>query len=59
MENGKIIEVKNKNNFMVVFPSYIPHAITPLHSNDNKDVAFLEQRFSIQFWVRWKQEDDE
>ena len=44
---------------MVVFPSYIPHAITPLHSNDNKDGAFLEQRFSIQFWVIWKQEDDE
>tara|TARA_R110000796_G_scaffold77341_1_gene172729 strand:- start:2744 stop:3433 length:690 start_codon:yes stop_codon:yes gene_type:complete len=59
MEDGKIIEVKNKNNFMVVFPSYIPHAITPLQSDDNKDVAFLEQRFSVQFWVRWRQEDDE
>ena len=25
--DNKNIEVKNKNNFMVVFPSYIPHAI--------------------------------
>jgi hypothetical protein len=59
MEDGEIIKVKNKNNFMVVFPSYIPHAITPLRSDDNKDVAFLEQRFSVQFWVRWRQKDDE
>jgi len=49
--DNEIIEVKNKNNFMVVFPSYIPHAITPLYSKDKQDVPFLEQRFSIQFWV--------
>lgn len=42
------------NNFMVVFPAYIPHAITPLYTESNKDVSFLEQRFSIQFWVRFK-----
>ena len=49
--DNKNIEVKNKNNFMVVFPSYIPHAITPLYSENKQDVPFLEQRFSIQFWV--------
>ena len=49
--DNKIIEVKNKNNFMVVFPSYIPHAITPLYSKNKQDVPFLEQRFSIQFWI--------
>tara|TARA_R100000030_G_scaffold36699_1_gene27418 strand:- start:3344 stop:3985 length:642 start_codon:yes stop_codon:yes gene_type:complete len=47
----KIIEVENKNNFMMVFPSYIPHAITPLFSENKQDVPFLEQRFSIQFWI--------
>jgi len=52
--DNKIIEIKNKNNFMVVFPSYIPHAITPLYSKNKKDVPFLEQRFSIQFWVSLK-----
>ena len=59
MEDGEIIKVKNKNNFMVVFPSYIPHAITPLHTVDNKNVSFLEQRFSVQFWLRWRQTEDE
>tara|TARA_R100001460_G_scaffold7395_1_gene18896 strand:- start:3764 stop:4402 length:639 start_codon:yes stop_codon:yes gene_type:complete len=49
--DNKNIEVKNRNNFMVVFPSYIPHAITPLYSENKQDVPFLEQRFSIQFWV--------
>ena len=51
MDENKIIEVENKNNFMVVFPSFVPHAITPLYSENNEDVSFLEQRFSIQFWV--------
>jgi|TARA_R110002012_G_scaffold155239_1_gene316116 hypothetical protein len=50
----KIIEVKNKNNFFVLFPTYIPHAITPVYTEDRKDVSFLEQRFSIQFWVKLK-----
>jgi len=50
----EIIEIENKNNFLVVFPSYIPHAIKPVYTEDNKDVPFLEQRFSIQFWVRFK-----
>jgi len=54
MDNNKIYEVKNKSNFMTVFPSYIPHAISPLHTDDDKDVSFLEQRFSIQFWVSLK-----
>jgi len=52
MDDHKIIEVKNKNNFMVVFPSYIPHSISPLYTDDKEDVSFLEQRFSIQFWVK-------
>ena len=51
MDENKTIEVENKNNFLVIFPSFIPHAITPLCSENNKDVSFLEQRFSIQFWV--------
>ena len=51
MDENKTIEVENKDNFLVVFPSFIPHAITPLCSENNKDVSFLEQRFSIQFWV--------
>ena len=50
----EIIEVENKNNFLVVFPSYIPHAIKPVYTEDKNDVPFLEQRFSIQFWVRFK-----
>ncbi len=52
MDDNKIIEVKNKNNFMVVFPSYISHSISPLYTDNNKDVSFLEQRFSIQFWTK-------
>ena len=52
MDDNKIIKVPNKNNFMVVFPSYISHAIMPLYSEDKKDVAFAAQRFSIQHWNR-------
>jgi Rps23 Pro-64 3,4-dihydroxylase Tpa1-like proline 4-hydroxylase len=52
MDDGKIIKVPNKNNFMTVFPAFIHHAIIPLKSKDNKDVDFTSQRFSIQFWVR-------
>tara|TARA_R100001163_G_scaffold17449_1_gene15625 strand:- start:420 stop:1067 length:648 start_codon:yes stop_codon:yes gene_type:complete len=52
MDDNKIIKVKNKNNFMVVFPSFIPHCISPLYTENNEDVSFLEQRFSLQFWVR-------
>ena len=52
MDDNKIIEIKNKNNFMVVFPSYIPHSISPLYTDDKEDVSFLEQRFSIQFWIK-------
>ena len=55
MDEGKIIKIENKNNFMVLFPSYIPHAITPIYTEDNKDVSFLEQRFSIQYWVTLQQ----
>ena len=51
MDEGKIIEIPNQDNFFCVFPSFISHAITPLYSEDNKDVPFLEQRFSVQFWT--------
>ena len=52
MDDGKIIKIPNKKNFMVVFPSFIHHAIIPLKSEDNKDVDFASQRFSVQFWMR-------
>lgn len=52
MDNGQIIEFDNRDNCMVVFPSWVDHSITPIKSKDNKDVPFLEQRFSIQYWVR-------
>jgi len=52
MDDGKIIKIPNKNNFMTVFPSFIHHAIIPLKSKDNKHVDFTSQRFSVQFWVR-------
>jgi len=51
IDEGKIIEIPNKDNFFCVFPSFISHAITPVYSEDNKDVSFAEQRFSIQFWT--------
>jgi hypothetical protein len=47
--DGKIIEIPNQNNVMVVFPSFVDHAITPLEAE--KDVSFTDQRFSIQYWV--------
>jgi len=50
-DNGETIRVPTKNNFFVVFPSYIMHAITPLYSADKKDVPFAAQRFSIQHWM--------
>ena len=52
MDNDRIVRVENKNNLMVLFPSYVPHSITPLYSNDSKNVPFMEQRFSIQTWLR-------
>jgi hypothetical protein len=52
MDEGKIIEIPNQNNLMVLFPSYINHSITPLKSKDDKDVPFPQQRFSIQYWVK-------
>ena len=52
MDDGRVIEIPNQNNMMVVFPSYINHAITPLKSEDGNDVPFPQQRFSIQYWVK-------
>ena len=52
MDDGHVVEIPNQNNMMVVFPSYINHAITPLKSEDGKDVPFPQQRFSIQYWVK-------
>ena len=51
-DNNTTIEIPNQNNLMVLFPSYVNHSITPIKSDDNKDVAFAEQRFSIQYWVK-------
>ena len=50
-ENG-IVEIPNQNNLMVGMPTYISHSITPLKSKSGKDVAFTQQRFSIQYWVK-------
>ena len=51
MDDNKIITIPNQDNFMVVFPSYIDHAITQIKSKNGKDVPFPQQRFSIQYWV--------
>ena len=52
MDDGRIVEIPSQNNLMVVFPTYIHHAITPIKSKSGKDVPFPQQRFSIQYWVR-------
>ena len=51
MDDGKIIRIPSTNNMMLLFPSFTEHSITPLTSKDNKDVSFMAQRFSIQFWT--------
>ena len=51
MDEGKIIQVPNKDNMMVLFPWYLNHSITPVKSKDGKDVPFPQQRFSVQYWV--------
>ena len=56
LDRNDIIEIENKNNFFTIFPSYIPHCVSPLYSKDNKDVSFMEQRFSLQFWISLKDE---
>jgi len=53
MDDDKIIKIKKKHNFMVVLPSFIDHSVSPLKSKTRKDVSFLEQRFSLQYWVRF------
>ena len=52
MDEGRIIEVPNQNNLMILMPSFIEHCVTPLHSKTGKDVPFPQQRFSIQYWVK-------
>jgi|TARA_R110001592_G_scaffold95678_1_gene275509 predicted 2-oxoglutarate/Fe(II)-dependent dioxygenase YbiX len=47
-------EIESKNNQLVIFPGFIPHAVTPIQSE--KEVSFLEQRFSIQYWIGFKEE---
>lgn len=47
-------EIKSKNNQLVIFPGFIPHAVTPIQSE--KEVPFAEQRFSIQYWIGFKEE---
>ena len=51
MDDGRIVEIPSQNNLMVVFPTYIYHAITPIKSKSGKDVPFPQQRFSIQYWT--------
>ena len=51
MDEGNIIQIPNKDNMMVLFPWYLNHSITPVKSKDGKDVAFPQQRFSVQYWV--------
>jgi hypothetical protein len=52
MDENRVVKIPNQNNLMVVMPTYIPHSITPLKSKSGKDVAFTQQRFSIQYWVK-------
>ena len=52
MDEGRIVEVPNQNNLMILMPSFIQHCVTPLHSKTGKDVSFPQQRFSIQYWVK-------
>jgi len=52
MDEGRIIEVPNQNNLMILMPSFIQHCVTPLRSKTGKDVSFPQQRFSIQYWVK-------
>ena len=52
-DNGEH-EIESRNNQLVIFPGFIPHAVTPLHAE--KEVSFLEQRFSIQYWIGFKEE---
>ena len=54
MDEGRTIKIPNQNNIMVVFPTYIHHAITPIKSKSGKDVPFPQQRFSIQYWTDLK-----
>ena len=51
MDENRIVEIPNQNNLMIVFPTYIHHAITPIKSKSGKDVPFPQQRFSIQYWT--------
>ena len=54
MDDGRTVEIPNQNNIMVVFPTYVHHAITPIKSRSGKDVPFPQQRFSIQYWTDLK-----
>ena len=48
----KIIKIENRHNSLCIFPSYIPHAVTKITIDEEKSTSFLEQRFSIQYWVK-------
>jgi Rps23 Pro-64 3,4-dihydroxylase Tpa1-like proline 4-hydroxylase len=58
LDGNETIEIENKNNFMVVFPSFIPHAITPLYAKNKKNVSFAEQRFSVQYWIKLDRKEE-
>lgn len=54
VRDGGEHEIESKHNQLVIFPGFIPHAVTPLQLD--KEVSFAEQRFSIQYWVGFKEE---
>lgn len=51
MDDGRVVNIPLGHNIMTVFPSYIHHAMNPMIARDNKELAFLDQRFNLQFWV--------
>ncbi|MBI86382.1 MAG: hypothetical protein CMJ81_24555 [Planctomycetaceae bacterium] len=51
LDGGKVITVPLGHNVLTVFPSYIHHAVSHVIAPDNKEMAFLDQRFNLQFWV--------
>ena len=51
MDEGRVLKVPLGHNILIIFPSYIHHAMNPMMTRDGKDLSFQEQRFNVQFWV--------
>lgn len=47
--NGCIEEVEPRKDRAVLFPSWYPHEVLPVHCTSN---AFADGRFALVFWVR-------